>query len=61
MFENESRAELEERIRLLNEIALCAVALVINVEAGFNPPPVDALKRDLNAYRTRFGEVVLPE
>jgi hypothetical protein len=51
--------ELLERIRLLNNIALSAVALRISIEAGFKPD-LHALSRDLDAYQRRFGGVLEP-
>jgi hypothetical protein len=46
--------ELHERIRMLNDIALSAIALKIRIEHGF-PPTLDALNRDLDAYQRWFG------
>jgi len=54
---NRSYEELEERIRMLNDIALSAICLKMNIEHGF-PPTLDALNRDLGAYQRRFGGVV---
>jgi hypothetical protein len=47
---------LKEEIELLHRIALSAVALKINIEAGFIPPSLHALNRDLAAHaRWRLG------
>jgi excisionase family DNA binding protein len=49
--------ELHEQNRMLREIALSAIAMMVNVESGFVPPPLHAIKRDLAAYTRRFGPV----
>ena len=48
--------ELEERNRMLSDIALSAVALKLNIEHGFKPS-LHALNRDLDAFQRRFGGV----
>jgi hypothetical protein len=49
--------ELMERNRMLTDIALSAVCLKLNIEHGFTPT-LDALNRDLDAFRRRFGGIV---
>lgn len=39
----------EERIRKLTDVALSAMALKMNIDHGFVPPPLHALNRDLSA------------
>lgn len=51
--------ELLERIQMLNDIALSALCLKMNIENGF-PPRLDALNRDLGMFQRRFGEVRWP-
>lgn len=50
-------AELEERNRMLSDIALSAVALKLMIEHGFTPQ-LYALNRDLAAFQLRFGGIV---
>jgi hypothetical protein len=49
--------ELQERIEMLNHVALSAIALKMNIENGF-PPTLHALNRDLALFQVRFGGVV---
>lgn len=46
--------DLRERNRMLNDIALSAIALKMNIENGFTPS-LYALNRDLEAFQRRFG------
>ena len=55
---NTSNKDLLDRMRLLTDIALSALAMKLNVEYGFNPPPLHAIKRDLNAFQRRFGGLI---
>lgn len=48
--------DMRERIRLLSDIALSALALKMNIEHGFLPA-LDALNRDLAAFERRFGHI----
>jgi hypothetical protein len=47
---------LQERVRLLSDIALSALCLKLNIEHGFTPV-LHALDRDLRAFRMRFGDL----
>lgn len=49
--------ELTDRIRMLNDIALSAVALKLNLEHGITAPSLHALNRDLNAYQKKYEGV----
>ncbi len=50
--------ELRERNRMLTDIALSALALKLNIEHGFTPPPLHALNRDLDTFQRRFGGII---
>jgi hypothetical protein len=47
--------EMQERIRMLNDIALSAIGLKMQIEIGIKEPSLHALNRDLDAYKRRFG------
>lgn len=47
-------SELEERVQMLTDIALSALALKLTIEHGFTPS-LHALDRDIDAYAARFG------
>ena len=48
--------ELQERLRMLSDIALSATCLKLNLDHGFKPS-MHALNRDLAAFQARFGGV----
>jgi len=54
----EAFKDMQDRIRLLTDIALSAVALKLNIEHGFEPH-LNALNRDLAAHNKRFGGIIL--
>jgi hypothetical protein len=51
--------EMLDRIRMLSDIALSAVALKLNIENGFSPS-LHALNRDLATFQARFGRNISP-
>ena len=55
--DSEKYEELWQRIQMLSDIALSAIALKLNIEHGL-PPNVHALDRDLAAYQARFVGII---